>query len=152
MKIKRFFAADMRSAIRQVRDVLGPDAVILSNKPVDGGVELMAAMDFDETAFIAQKDASSRRERIDDTEVAVPLNVDADKAYSEDRTDDEAISANARGAVSPRVEWSQDPILVEMRKEMKALRRMMENELSELTWRDMGLHRPQIQELLRRLM
>ncbi|MFC1684905.1 flagellar biosynthesis protein FlhF, partial [Pseudomonadota bacterium] len=44
------------------------------------------------------------------------------------------------------------PILVEMRREMHALRRMMENELSELTWRDMGQRRPQTQELLRRLM
>jgi len=35
---------------------------------------------------------------------------------------------------------------------MHALRRMMENELSELTWRDLGQRRPQTQELIRRLM
>ena len=32
MKIKRFFAKDMRQAIRNVREELGPDAVILSNR------------------------------------------------------------------------------------------------------------------------
>jgi flagellar biosynthesis protein FlhF len=39
-----------------------------------------------------------------------------------------------------------------MRKEMKAMRRMMENELSGLSWREMGEHRPLAQELYRRLM
>ncbi|KRT59870.1 hypothetical protein Ga0076813_16233, partial [endosymbiont of Ridgeia piscesae] len=51
MKIKRFFAPDMRTALRKVRETLGSDAVILSNKRVDGGVELVAAMDYDEAAF-----------------------------------------------------------------------------------------------------
>jgi flagellar biosynthesis protein FlhF len=45
MKIKRFVAQDMRQALRMVREALGEDAVILSNKSVDGGVELTAAID-----------------------------------------------------------------------------------------------------------
>ena len=48
MKIKRFFAADIRQAMRMVKDELGADAVIMSNRPVDGGVEIVAARDFDE--------------------------------------------------------------------------------------------------------
>ena len=40
MKIKRFVAQDMRQALRMVRETLGEDAVILSNKSVDGGVDL----------------------------------------------------------------------------------------------------------------
>ncbi len=51
MKIKRFFAPDMRQAIRLVRDAQGPEAVILSSRKVDGGVELVTAMDYDESAF-----------------------------------------------------------------------------------------------------
>lgn len=54
MKIKRFQAADVRQAIREVREVLGPDAVILSNTRVDGGVEIVAATDYDETQFRRQ--------------------------------------------------------------------------------------------------
>jgi len=50
MKIKRFFAPEMREAIRQVKDELGADAVILSNNKVDGGIELVAAIDYDESA------------------------------------------------------------------------------------------------------
>jgi len=48
MKIKRFVAKDIRQAMRMVKDELGADAVIMSNKPVDGGVEIVAAKDFDE--------------------------------------------------------------------------------------------------------
>ncbi len=43
MKIKRFLANDMRSALAQVKEELGPDAVIMSNKKVANGVEIVAA-------------------------------------------------------------------------------------------------------------
>lgn len=49
MKIKRFFSQDMRNVIRMVREELGPDAVILSNNRVNGGIELIAAVDYDES-------------------------------------------------------------------------------------------------------
>ena len=48
MKVKRFFAQSMAEALRQVRDQMGPDAVILSNRRVDGGVEIVTALDYDE--------------------------------------------------------------------------------------------------------
>lgn len=46
MKIKRFFAKDMRTAMVEVKEVLGPDAVIMSNKKVVGGIEIVAAVDY----------------------------------------------------------------------------------------------------------
>jgi len=48
MKVKRFFAQSMSEALRQVRDQMGEDAVILSNRRVDGGVEIVTALDYDE--------------------------------------------------------------------------------------------------------
>ncbi|GAB6197050.1 AAA family ATPase [Lysobacter xanthus] len=48
MRIKRFVAPDMRTALKMVREEHGPDAVILSNKPVHGGIEIVAATDYDE--------------------------------------------------------------------------------------------------------
>ncbi|KZK65159.1 flagellar biosynthesis protein FlhF [Shewanella baltica] len=48
MKIKRFFAKDMRAALAQVKETLGSDAVIMSNKKVNGGIEIVAAVDYDE--------------------------------------------------------------------------------------------------------
>ncbi|UXI00570.1 flagellar biosynthesis protein FlhF [Photobacterium sp. TY1-4] len=47
MKIKRFFAKDMRTALSEVKEELGADAVIMSNKKVTGGVEIVAAVDTD---------------------------------------------------------------------------------------------------------
>jgi flagellar biosynthesis protein FlhF len=47
MKMKRFFAKDIKQAMRMVKDELGADAVIMSNRTVDGGVEIVAAQDFD---------------------------------------------------------------------------------------------------------
>lgn len=48
MKVQRFFAQSMAEALRQVREQMGPDAVILSNRRVDGGVEIVTALDYDE--------------------------------------------------------------------------------------------------------
>ncbi|MET3651709.1 flagellar biosynthesis protein FlhF [Dyella japonica] len=48
MKIKRFVAPDMRQAMREVREDQGPDAVILSTRRMDDGIEIIAAVDFDE--------------------------------------------------------------------------------------------------------
>ena len=42
MSIKRFFAKTTSEALRKVRDALGPEGVILSNRPVDGGIEILA--------------------------------------------------------------------------------------------------------------
>src|SRR5690606_34918336 len=46
MQVKRFFAADMRIAMKMIRDELGADAVITSNRRVAGGVELTAMLDY----------------------------------------------------------------------------------------------------------
>jgi flagellar biosynthesis protein FlhF len=45
LKIKRFVAKDMKSALAKIKEELGSDAVIMSNKRVAEGVELMAAVD-----------------------------------------------------------------------------------------------------------
>ncbi|KAA0910747.1 hypothetical protein [Pusillimonas sp. ANT_WB101] len=43
MKASRFVGSTNREALRQVRLALGPDAIILSNRRINGGVEIMAA-------------------------------------------------------------------------------------------------------------
>jgi flagellar biosynthesis protein FlhF len=42
MNVKKFTAQTSREALRKVREALGPDAVILSNRATDGGVEILA--------------------------------------------------------------------------------------------------------------
>lgn len=77
MKIKRFFAADIRQAMRMVKEELGADAVIMSNRSVDGGVEIVAARDFDEQVIQnnlkQQRDEetiANRRKRLDIPELS----------------------------------------------------------------------------------
>ena len=43
MNVRRFVAENSRAALRQVRETLGGDAIILANRSVDGGVEVLAA-------------------------------------------------------------------------------------------------------------
>ncbi|MCX8086963.1 MAG: flagellar biosynthesis protein FlhF [Rhodocyclaceae bacterium] len=42
MTVKRFFGESAREALRKVKAELGPEAIVISNKPVAGGVEIMA--------------------------------------------------------------------------------------------------------------
>ncbi len=42
MTVKRFFGESAREALRKVKAALGPEAIVISNKSVPGGVEIMA--------------------------------------------------------------------------------------------------------------
>src|SRR6186713_2711904 len=53
MRIQRFIAKDMRTALSQVRDALGTEAVILSSGKVGNDVEVVAAMDMEVTRAVA---------------------------------------------------------------------------------------------------
>ncbi|MBI5330369.1 MAG: flagellar biosynthesis protein FlhF [Betaproteobacteria bacterium] len=61
--IKKFHAHTTRDALRQVRDALGADAMILSNRQVAGGVEIIAVADMDVEALSAQAEPSLWSER-----------------------------------------------------------------------------------------
>ncbi|MBU2869939.1 flagellar biosynthesis protein FlhF [Colwellia sp. E2M01] len=54
MKIRRFVAKDMRTALAEIKNELGVDAVIMSNKKIPEGVELMAAVDYNQSVPTAQ--------------------------------------------------------------------------------------------------
>jgi flagellar biosynthesis protein FlhF len=51
MKIKRYTAPSMREALARVRAEQGADAVILSSRRSDEGIEVIAAVDYDEALF-----------------------------------------------------------------------------------------------------
>ena len=58
MKIKRYFAKDMRMALAQVKEELGSEAVIMSNKKTATGVEIVAAIDNDSVVNSAKETAT----------------------------------------------------------------------------------------------
>lgn len=130
MKIKRFTAPDMRQALRMVRETLGDDAVILSNKSIEGGVELTAAVD-----LIAEELSAAR-----------PHGTPA--AAIETVTH----SRRSPAATTKPVPAVNGEALAELRNEMQSLRRWMQAELSGLSWHDLGQRAPHAQELMRRLM
>lgn len=136
MKIKRFQAADVRQAIREVREVMGPDAVILSNNRVDGGVEIVAATDYDEAEFRRSTPEPARATKVEinpSTSPTPPRSVDIPTQPAQNI-------------------WSQEPTLVQMRKEMSGLRDMLQNQLSDLTWKEMERNSPTQVQLLQRYM
>jgi flagellar biosynthesis protein FlhF len=59
MKIKRFFAKDMRTALKEVKEELGAEAVIMSNKKLADGVEIVAAVDNDRAPEKPEQPAQS---------------------------------------------------------------------------------------------
>jgi len=136
MKIKRFQAADVRQAIKEVRDVLGPDAVILSNNRVDGGVEIVAATDYDEAEF-------NRHSQARQVEPAQTPRVEINPAT-------ESAHRVAPQTKSPENVWSQEPTLIQMRKEISGLKDMLQNQLSDLAWKDMEHNSPIQVQLLQR--
>jgi flagellar biosynthesis protein FlhF len=152
MKIKRIFAPDMRTAIRQIRETLGPDAVILSNKTVEGGVELMAALDFDDVLFTDSAPPGVPKRYSGEAQVTPFPNRKEETGDISAAAEVEPASPELPVPSRSRVEWTQDPLLLEMRKEMQVLRHMVENELSGFTWKELGENRPQLRELLRRLL
>lgn len=135
MKIKRFQAADVRQAIREVRDVLGPDAVILSNTRVDGGIEIVAATDYDESQFRRQAQPAEAEPE--------PPKVEINPSTAQRDVSPPAPRENI---------WSQEPTLVQMRREIASLRDMLQNQLSDLTWKDMERQSPTQMQLLKRFL
>src|SRR5258707_5885441 len=69
MKIKRYTAASMRAALALVRAEQGPDAVILSSRRGDDGIEVIAAVDYDEALFV---EANRQRIAAASTDAPIP--------------------------------------------------------------------------------
>jgi len=59
MVVRKFFAASTREALKHVRDALGADALILSNRQVKGGVEIMAVAEPEVASVMATAPAAA---------------------------------------------------------------------------------------------
>ncbi len=157
MKIKRFTGPDMRQAIRKVRNALGPDAVILSNNTLADGVEVVAAIDYDESLFGAAPFSI-------ESKTQEPGNNEKQKVNREAVWDDVRYARNipkirvtARQAVSQRqttpvMEQSAiEPAFAQMQSELKSLRGLLVNQLSGLAWENETKYHPLRARLLQRL-
>jgi len=102
VKIRRFVAKDMRSALAQIKDELGADAVIMSNKKIPEGVELMAAIDYNQSLPKAthdnENDKNARREVSNDV---VNIGVSSKTQLTEESTVGEENSHTSSNANDP---------------------------------------------------
>ena len=172
MKIKRFFAPDMRQAIRLVRDEQGPDAVILSTRNSAGGVEIVAAVDYDAELVNGMFGASEARAAA--PQPAAPQPPPEPKLESQPEPELESQPAPVPELESesefeselepeapeflqptalpqaPRIEWTQDPMLSAMQDELKSLRAILQDQVSRLATADYDRREPVRAEIVRR--
>ncbi|OBS09806.1 flagellar biosynthesis protein FlhF [Acidihalobacter prosperus] len=149
MKIKRFVASEMRQAIRLVRDELGADAVILSSRRVEGGIELVAAVDFDaewvngaarEIAPITAPDMAPHAESEPSSE-ADPV----ERPHAE-----AAVQVPAQASPAGLADGRADARTVAaLQRELASMRGLLENQLSQLTWREFAREHPRRAEVVR---
>ncbi len=177
MKIRRVFASDMRQAMRKVREEHGADAVILSSRGVEGGVEVISAIDFDEeavragaetppdfgralTQVQAARPAPPPRGRLsvvvddDDDDIPAPAAPPAARTPPPPpRPQHRPAAERPPGARKPenRIEWTQEPAMQAMREELRTLRTLFENQLTQMEWQQLGERQPVRATLLRRL-
>jgi flagellar biosynthesis protein FlhF len=147
VKIKRYLDKDMRQVLRRVREDQGDDAVILSNRRVEGGIEIIAAIDYDE-ALVRQALGVSA-----DDETAI-----GSAAFQEIAEDDIVVNAD-RPAPRPAVlsadlvahQSDNRIVLRDMQSEIKSLRDLLETQLSGLVWKDVSRRSPLRAQILRNL-
>src|SRR5579883_3482442 len=127
MKIKRFVAPDMRTAFALVRDEQGPNAVILSNRRIENGVEVIAAMDYDE-ALVRQaiRSATAAAPKPPRAETAAPPEPAAATSPAAPQPAPAPTAAKRGGDM--RALWAKDPNLAEVRRELSAMRHVLERE------------------------
>ena len=173
MQVKRFFAADMRQAMKLVRDELGADAAIIGNRRIAGGVELTAALDYKLSALAPrvpnmelEDELRKTQSRIVTAQAELSLRGDGESdngtnrqlfaglpltaaepliepTYAEPRRPAPA-AAPASSGVDPRA-------LDSMRFELNSLRELMEVQLGSLAWNQLQGSRPDQANLWRRL-
>jgi flagellar biosynthesis protein FlhF len=180
MKIKRFVAKEMRHGIRMVREALGPDAVILSNNRVNGGIEIVAAVDYDESLLQAENVPSdifnnnqhnneqhspARHDLLSEDTISLHQAELPDLDFSSvtapageiPRTEGKPQAAEKPAqpqAAVPRenIQWSQEPTLVKMQNELRDLRGLLEQQMSSLAWGDLSRRDPLRAKLTRCLL
>jgi len=172
MQVKRFFAADMRQAMKLVRDELGADAAIIGNRRIAGGVELTAALDYKLSALAPrvpnmelEDELRKTQSRIVTAQAELSLRSEGESEKSTNRQLFAGLPLTAaeplieptyteppRPAPAPAATGGVDPRAFDsMRFELNSLRELMEVQLGSLAWNQLQGSRPAQANLWRRL-
>jgi flagellar biosynthesis protein FlhF len=170
MKIKRYMAVSMREALAQVRAEQGPDAVILSSRRVEEGIEVIAAVDYDEALFVdaTLKRAPATAAPVEASEIASaqePVSAAPGRAQPAAAVVQQAMAVPvskppaqmpqaptvisipipaATRAPAPTLMSSRTPDggYMAMQREIKDLRELLQGELAHMSWNDKRLREP----------
>lgn len=167
MNIRRFTAADMRAALGAIRDELGADAVMLSSRKLAHGVEVIAAIDYDDSLLTA---VGERDQAVGAGEPVGADSVSFDLPAFDDEDGEAAFGGDADLAAYERVAAAvareRAPQAVEHRAvppaatvdasasmagEIKDLRRLLETQLASFAWNDLNRRAPVRSRVLREL-
>jgi len=129
MSMKRYLARDMRTALRQVRQEQGPDAVILSTQTLPEGVEVCAAADME----VAQACVAAGRLAEARSPAPPPMAAVVAPAPVAAAAVTATVAANATTAAE-----AQD-----VGTELRSLRRLLEQQLATLAWNDFSRRDPE---------
>ena len=173
MNVRKFIAATARDALRKVRETLGPDAIILSNRGIPGGVEIMAVAASDMEMIVPPaRDSLRPSGGIDARAVTAPRRGSADDPAASRPT------AAARRQESARADAAMPPLAVPERlpasppspgdsastaagaavvpaavlDEIRSLRRIVEHQLAGFAWGEGARSEPVKTEILRQML
>ncbi|HCF2391300.1 TPA: flagellar biosynthesis protein FlhF [Pseudomonas aeruginosa] len=159
MQVKRFFAADMRQAMKLVRDELGPDAAILGNRRVAGGIELTAALDYQAPPAPSKPNPALEVELRKTQARIAEARAELTARPAENQRKDRQLFAEekpARPTLAESMAAQAKPqaggqTLEAMRFELNGLRELIEVQLGSIAWGQLQHQRPQQANLWRRL-
>ncbi|KSG42184.1 flagellar biosynthesis protein FlhF [Pseudomonas aeruginosa] len=159
MQVKRFFAADMRQAMKLVRDELGPDAAILGNRRVAGGIELTAALDYQAPPAPSKPNPALEVELRKTQARIAEARAELTARPAENQRKDRQLFAEekpARPSLAESMAAQAKPqaggqTLEAMRFELNGLRELIEVQLGSIAWGQLQHQRPQQANLWRRL-
>ncbi len=153
----------MRRVLRRVREDQGPDAVILSNRRIDDGIEVIAAIDYDE-ALMRQATGAEAGELIPpgagigrDTLLALaendvpPTPAPAVELLSADLRRETGADREAGSSATRAAGVIEAQSLGDVRGELSSLRSLLETQLSGLVWKDGVERSPLRAQMLRNL-
>jgi flagellar biosynthesis protein FlhF len=153
MNVKKFSASSSREALRQVREALGPDAVILSNRNLNGMVEILALAS-DDMSSLAGQDELPSATALPEQESAL-LGAFAKRRAESDQAAGlaEAIE-QSRMVRAPESAGRDDSSreMADMMREIRSMRSMMESQLSELSWASSQKREPMKATVVRELL
>ncbi|HET9863048.1 MAG TPA: flagellar biosynthesis protein FlhF [Steroidobacteraceae bacterium] len=158
MRIQRYIARDMRSALAQVRETLGPDAVILSSGRIGSDVEVVAAMDMEVARAVEDAPAARSYEaRSEATRAEPPAEVRHTELLKSRRASSQLsesiapVTSLQPKPAAPQATAAAGNAGQEALAEMKDLRRMLEAQLATLAWNDLSRRSPVQAAMLKEL-